>query len=173
MHLEHYLVKQLEKSDLHNPRLTNAYSTRIHDLHLVYRRLDSRRPQQGRVDKTIEQMQDVVRIVPEGDITDFLGVNIERKSKGEYVLTQPQLIDQIISGLRLDKSASSTKDIPMKSSTILDKGTGQPHLMDTFITEASSVSWDTSRKGAAPSWHTPSTSARDFVRTKETACGRT
>ena len=83
-------------------------------------------PNREEIDKTIEQMQEVVRIKPEGDITDFLGINIEHKGKAEYVLSQPQLIDQIISGLRLDKSTSSTKDIPMKSSTILDKGAGQP-----------------------------------------------
>ena len=60
----------------------------------------------------MKQMQEVVRIEPEGDITDFLGVNIERKSEGEYILTQPQLIDQIISGLRLEQERFQHKGHP-------------------------------------------------------------
>ena len=32
----------------------------------------------------------------EGDISDFLGVKIERKPDGCVVLTQPHLIDQIL-----------------------------------------------------------------------------
>ena len=123
----HYLVKQLEKVGFTQSKIDECVFYKGSMIYILYTD-DSilAGPNREEIDSTIKQMQEVVRIEPQGDITDFLGVNIERKSKGEYVLTQPQLIDQIISGLRLDKSASSTKDIPMKSSAILDKGTGQP-----------------------------------------------
>ena len=51
----------------------------------------------------------------EGDIQDFLGVNIEKKKDRTIHLTQPHLIDQIPKDLRLDKYRVTTKTTPASS----------------------------------------------------------
>jgi len=48
-------------------------------------------------------------ITEEGDIEDFLGVNIERVDEDTFHLSQPQLIDQILKDLRLDGKDVATK----------------------------------------------------------------
>ena len=57
-------------------------------------------------------------VTDEGNIEDFLGVNIERK-EGKIKLSQPHLIEQVINdlGLNLDKVLS--KPIPEVSSKII------------------------------------------------------
>ena len=122
-----YLMRQLEKVGFKQSKINECVYYKGSMIYILYTD-DSvlAGPDREEINDTIKQMQEVARIEPEGDITDFLGVKIERKGEAEYILSQPQIIDQIISGLQLDKQASSTKDIPMKSSAILDKGDGQP-----------------------------------------------
>jgi hypothetical protein len=60
-----------------------------------------------------------LNITEEGDLEDFLGVQIDRKADGSVHLTQPQLIDQILKDLRLDQDNVTTKDVPASSSKIL------------------------------------------------------
>ena len=55
-------------------------------------------------------------ITVEGDLQDFLGVNIECKSDGTVHLTQPQLIDQILKDLRLLDNSIKTQSTPAASS---------------------------------------------------------
>ena len=43
-----------------------------------------------------------LQITVEGNIADFLGVNISKDSEGNIQLTQPQLIDSILKELNLD-----------------------------------------------------------------------
>jgi hypothetical protein len=43
-----------------------------------------------------------LNIAEEGDIQDFLGVNIERKKDGTVHLTQPHLIESIVKDLRMN-----------------------------------------------------------------------
>ena len=57
-------------------------------------------------------------ITVEGDISDFLGVKIERKPDGTVHLNQPQLIDQILKLLRFDHT-TTPKSTPAASSIIL------------------------------------------------------
>ena len=59
-------------------------------------------------------------ITIEGDIQDFLGVNIERKEDGTIHLTQPHLIDQILKESRLEDNAS-IKETPAPSSKLLSR----------------------------------------------------
>ena len=49
-----------------------------------------------------EIQQAGLHITIEGDLQDFLGINIDRKDDGTIHLTQPHLIDQIIKGLQLE-----------------------------------------------------------------------
>jgi hypothetical protein len=47
----------------------------------------------------------------DGDISDFSGVQIKRKTEAEFYLTQPHLINDILKELRLDQ-ASMIKRTP-------------------------------------------------------------
>jgi len=66
-----------------------------------------------------------LNITVEGDLQDFLGVNIDRKPDGTIHLTQPHLIDQIISDLGLEDGKEGqpvkVKDTPASSSKLLTK----------------------------------------------------
>eukprot|EP00978_Attheya_sp_CCMP212_P011298 scaffold27851_cov51-Attheya_sp.AAC.1 len=61
-------------------------------------------------------------VTDKGQLSDYLGVKIERKDDGSIHLTQPHLIDQIISDLGL-KANTKTKDLPALSSKILNRDT--------------------------------------------------
>jgi len=55
----------------------------------------------------------------EGDISDFLGVNIDCKADGTIHLTQPHLIDFIMVCTRLQEDVGMVKNIPTAASRIL------------------------------------------------------
>jgi hypothetical protein len=69
-------------------------------------------------------------VTDEGQLSDYLGVKIERRDDGTILLTQPHLIDQIISDLGL-KPNTKTKDLPALSSKTLNRDTnGHPFRED-------------------------------------------
>ena len=76
-------------------------------------------PDRSEIDKTIKQMQKILDLTIEGDLNDFLGVNINRAADGAIHLTQPHLIDQVLDDLRLTPGKSKAKDTPMQLSKIL------------------------------------------------------
>ena len=79
-------------------------------------------PDEDELNKVIQDMQAIgLDLTEEGDITDFLGVNIERKADGTDHLTQPQLIDQILRDLRLDVDNVSTKQTPSMANKVLKR----------------------------------------------------
>jgi hypothetical protein len=78
-------------------------------------------PDKGEIDQTIREMQSVLDITIEGDLTDFLGVNIDRREDGTIKLSQPKLIDQVISDLHLEQENATTKATPMASSRLLSR----------------------------------------------------
>ena len=64
----------------------------------------------------------------EGDLQDFLGVNIEKRKDRTIHLTQPHLIEQILKDLRLDNDRVTTKTAPASSSVLLSRHSmSQPH----------------------------------------------
>ena len=90
-------------------------------------------PIKPRIQATIKQMQETgLQLTVEGDLEDFLGVNIDRTSRGAIHLTQPHLIDSILQDMRLNKGESKCKDTPMKSSTILNKSKDSPEFDRSF-----------------------------------------
>ena len=90
-------------------------------------------PSEQRIQATIKQMQEVgLQLTIEGDLEEFLGVNIDRTSKEEIQLTQPHLINSILQDLRLKKGESKCKDTSMKSLTILNKSKDSPELDQSF-----------------------------------------
>ena len=90
-------------------------------------------PKEQQIQAMIKQMQEVgLQLTIEGDLEDFLGVNIDRTSRGEIHLTQPHLIDSILQDLRLKKGKSKCKDTPMKLLTILNKSKESPEFNWSF-----------------------------------------
>ena len=56
----------------------------------------------------------------QGDVVDFLGIQIQKLDDGSIVLTQPQLIDSIIQDLHL-QNGSNSKSTPALTSKVLHK----------------------------------------------------
>ena len=80
-----------------------------------------RAPTCKELDAAIKAIQDAkLRITLEGDLADFLGVNIEQKSTNEIILTQPHLIDNILNDLGL-KHVKDGKETPAASCRILTR----------------------------------------------------
>ena len=84
-------------------------------------------PDMDEINKIVEDLKKAkLNITDEGDIQDFLGVNIDMKKDGTIHLTQPHLIDQIISDLGLTQENVKIKETPSMSSKILRRDdTGQ------------------------------------------------
>ena len=90
-------------------------------------------PDKEEIDKLIVKMREIgLNITDEGNIEDFLGVNIDKKENGEVHLTQPHLIDQIIKDLRLDDDRVKIKETPAASSKILSEEPGSEPFDDSF-----------------------------------------
>jgi hypothetical protein len=66
------------------------------------------------IDAIIKEMQASYNMTNEGDISDYLGMNVTRLEDGHIKLSQPQLIDQII---KVVNFKSNTKS-PIYSSAI-------------------------------------------------------
>ncbi|KAI2507505.1 hypothetical protein MHU86_6893 [Fragilaria crotonensis] len=68
-------------------------------------------PDSKELDSIIEDMKKAeLDLTVEGDIADFLGVNIERSEDGKnFNLTQPHLIDDILKELRLEADKTAIK----------------------------------------------------------------
>jgi len=79
-------------------------------------------------------------VTEEGDIEDFLGVNIDRLDDDTYHLSQPHLIKQILRDLNLDGENVQTKETPSPCLGFWELTSHLPILTDTFTTEASSES---------------------------------
>ena len=93
-------------------------------------------PDKREIDKTITVMKTKLDLTKEGDLKDFLGVNIE-KCDGGFWLTQPQLINQILEASWLKpkegtKNPPKPQSIPMISSKILQKEEDSPKFDNHF-----------------------------------------
>ena len=73
------------------------------------------------IDQVIQDIRDAkLDITVEGDIQDFLCVNIDRQSDGKILFTQPHLIDKVLKAMmNMDQPSLKTKDTPAVSSRIL------------------------------------------------------
>ena len=73
-------------------------------------------PTQKEVDKCIADIQETgLNITVEGNVKDFLGVNIERRPDGTVKFSQPHLINKILKALQID-ATTTPKDMPAASS---------------------------------------------------------
>ena len=79
-------------------------------------------PDKNEIESIMEEIKAAkLKITDEGDIQDFLGINIDLKSDGTVELCQPQLIDQILNDLKMDIGNLGTKDTPALSTKILTR----------------------------------------------------
>ncbi len=77
-------------------------------------------PDLRELDKIIDDMKQVgLELTIKGDISDFLGVNIQHYGDGTVHLTQPHLIDSILKELGLQADSAKSKATPAASSKLL------------------------------------------------------
>jgi len=77
-------------------------------------------PDLKELDKIIEDMKQAgLELMVKGDISDFLGVNIQQHNDGTVHLTQPHLIDSILGELGLQADSAKSKATPAASSKLL------------------------------------------------------
>ena len=90
-------------------------------------------PNKNEIKQIIKSIQDTgLNITIEGDLQDFLGINIKREDNGSMYLSQPHLIDQILCDLRLADDNVKVKDMPVKSSQILTAGLNTKDFDESF-----------------------------------------
>jgi Reverse transcriptase (RNA-dependent DNA polymerase) len=73
------------------------------------------------IQECIAELQDTFNISIEGDVSDYVGVNIERQKDGTIHMTQPQLINSILKELNFLETTKPAKT-PAFSSTTLSAG---------------------------------------------------
>ena len=89
-------------------------------------------PSKEEIDLVIKQLQERYNVTDEGDLTDYLGVNVTFKEDGRIKLTQPHLIQQIIDDVNFKDSnkpnSTKIKQTPAESTKILNKDeNGEEH----------------------------------------------
>jgi hypothetical protein len=84
-------------------------------------------PDKAKIDNVIELIRKAkLDITVEGDVQDFLGVNIDRKEDGTIHFSQPHLIDKILEATWMDRKGIKPKDTPHPSSKILHRHSDSP-----------------------------------------------
>jgi hypothetical protein len=72
-------------------------------------------PDSKELDRIVARMRkERLELTEEGDIADFLGVELKRTKEDQIECTQPQLIKNILKDLRLAGPGAVTKDTPAK-----------------------------------------------------------
>lgn len=116
-----YLVKHLEEIGFKQSKIDDCVFYRGKVLLVLY--VDDSilaGPDKAEINEVIELLkQSKLNITIEGDLADFLGVNIDRKDDGTIHLTQPQLIESILQDLRITGEHVSVKNTPAKVKTLL------------------------------------------------------
>ena len=114
-----YLVQQLESIGFEQSDIDECVFYKGNMVYVLYTD-DSilAGPDKAEIDRTIAKMKRILDLTIEGNLNDFLGINIDRRDD-EVHLTQPHLIEQIVTDLRLQQGRSKAKDVPMQSSKIL------------------------------------------------------
>jgi len=69
----------------------------------------------------INKMSKCFDIQEDGDLCDYLGIQVKRHMDGSMTLTQPQLIDSILKDMHLDKDNSTGRRLPALSSVLIHK----------------------------------------------------
>jgi len=116
-----YLVKKLIAIGFVQSRIDPCLFFRGRTLYALYTD-DSilASPCNKEIEQIMKDMKGIgLDITDEGDVSDFLGVKIDKQEDGSIHMSQPQLIDSILKDLQLDHETTATKRTPMASSKIL------------------------------------------------------
>jgi hypothetical protein len=77
-------------------------------------------PDEDKLNTIVEEMKsNGLDLTVDGDISDFLGVNIRKDEDGTVHLTQPHLIEQILKELKLDRPNVGRKTTPSPHTQLL------------------------------------------------------
>ena len=92
----------------------------------------------GPSDQSIDQVVTDLRacsrqftVDDQGDVGDFLGIQVQKQDDGSILLMQPQLIDSIIKDLHL-QSSSNGKKTPSVTTSLLHKDVDGPEMTPDF-----------------------------------------
>jgi hypothetical protein len=89
-------------------------------------------PSNSAILQVITELQDIGFVIEDqGQITDYLGVNVEHLSDGRIKLSQPHLIDDILRDVNLSKR-SPGKTTPAASTKILHRNSSSPAFDNQF-----------------------------------------
>ena len=92
------------------------------------------RPDARAIDQVVADLRSCSQqftVDDQGDVGDFLGIQIQRQADGSIHLSQPQLIDSIIKDLHL-QPGSNPKSTPAVTSMLLHKDTDGPDMQPDF-----------------------------------------
>ena len=91
-------------------------------------------PDKDEIQQIIEELQTKAKlaITVEGDLADFLGVNIQRKEDGTIHMTQPHLIEQILNDLRMSDKSVKPRSTAAASSKVLTRHSQSPNFDGSF-----------------------------------------
>ena len=79
-------------------------------------------PDNSEIDKEMQELKEAkLNITNEGDVKDFLGVHISKQKDGTIHMSQPHLIDQILTDLRMNDERTGIKSTPAASSKLLSR----------------------------------------------------
>ena len=72
------------------------------------------------IDGIINSLKQTFNLTDEGDLSDYLGINVSKLPGGRISLTQPHLIDTIIEDMKFTKNTKA-KLLPACSSSIIQR----------------------------------------------------
>ena len=91
-------------------------------------------PSDKAIDQVVKDLRDYSRrftVDDQGDVGDFLGIQVQKQDDGSILLTQPQLIASIIQYLHLQASSNSKKT-PSTTTSLLHKDSDGPEMTPDF-----------------------------------------
>jgi hypothetical protein len=89
-------------------------------------------PNKSQVQEIIQKISERYKIQEEGNICEFLGIEVKRGNDGSLSLRQPQLIDSILKDLRLEGEQVVARATPALKTRILHKDTQGEHFYEAF-----------------------------------------
>jgi Reverse transcriptase (RNA-dependent DNA polymerase) len=84
----------------------------------------------GEIKACIAEFQDKFNIIIEGDVSDYVGVIIERQEDGTIHMTQPQLVDSILKELNFLETTKPVKTPAFSSTTLSAEKDKEEHKAD-------------------------------------------
>ena len=89
-------------------------------------------PSEAEINQVIQQIKDAgLRVTEEGNLEDFLGVNIHKDESGVITFSQPHLIDKILKALHMDKTDLKPKSTPA-AMRLLSRHSDSPNFNNSF-----------------------------------------